>query len=669
MATKTWIGTTSSLWSVDTNWVGGAKPVTTDDVVFDITGTARACTIDALGTFSGGTITVNSAYANTVTQSSGININCAAYAQTGATFTCSATATFTSTTFSVTGGTFTQGGAFVSTTFGITGTGIYAGSSATMSTTAVTHSNTATITATSGVWSLAGSWTKNNSPTFTHNGGTITITAASTFSPAATLNLVTIATTAAAVTISSGTTCPLGASPSSSLTTATLTVTGALTYSGPWTHVGNITVSATTGSVTGSSSPSLTIDGSLNISPTALGWTSVAVLANGANSVTYTDTGAKNSGTWTITKTGGTFAVSANTSMALGANPTTSISNANTMTISGTVSVSGVWTFASNGAGASLTIGATGTVSGALTALSLQRVFTVTAGGVFPINVVITFDGAATGICDASGIVLGPCIVNKAAAGMTVNAGTTLPLGTNPTCATSGSTFTVTGAISFAGTMTHTGAITATGTVTGTATPTMVVIEGAANFTSCTFTNPINVTMSQSSASSRTFTGGAKTYKILRRVGAGAGTLIVASSNTFESIQDDSGTVAHSIQFTAGTTQTFTATPLIVEGKGIVITFASTSNGSAYTLTAATGTDMNVYGVSLRDCTCGTTGGKGYAHRSTDVSGNTNWEFVTTPRDDANDDGAGFANPKKAATSSAFSSIAPYGFTCYRKAA
>lgn len=243
MAAKTWIGTTNGLWSVATNWVEAAVPATTDDVTFNVTGTARACTIDNLGTFSGGTITIDSAYANTITQNTGINLTVGAFSMASGTFTCHAAATFTATAFSVTAGTFNQGGAFVCTTFGVTSTGIYVGSSATMATTVVTFSGTSNLTATSGVWTINGNFTQTNTPTFSANGGTITLAPQTAFStatltaPTLTFNLITVNCAAnASVTIAAGTTAPLGASPSvvgggNFTATGTISFTGTLAFS------------------------------------------------------------------------------------------------------------------------------------------------------------------------------------------------------------------------------------------------------------------------------------------------------------------------------------------------------------------------------------------------------------------------------------------------------
>lgn len=242
MAAKTWSNAGGDgLWSNGANW-GGSVPATTDTVTFDATSTAN-CTIDNLGTWSGGTLTIAATYSGVITQNSGINLTTAAYSQAGGTFTGHSAATFTSTTFSVTGGTFNQGGAFTSTTFGCTVAGIFVGGSASMSTTGVTFSGTASLTATSGTWTLAGSFTQSNTPTFSAHGGTINVTANCTMNaPACTFNRVTINQASGDFAVSASTTVPLGSSPA-----VTQAGFGAFSISGTISASGVISVTGGSG--------------------------------------------------------------------------------------------------------------------------------------------------------------------------------------------------------------------------------------------------------------------------------------------------------------------------------------------------------------------------------------------------------------------------------------
>jgi hypothetical protein len=68
MATKTWLGTSSNLWSTGSNWVGGVKPADGDDVVFDATGAFNNCRLDE-DSANLGSFTIDSAYTATFFQS------------------------------------------------------------------------------------------------------------------------------------------------------------------------------------------------------------------------------------------------------------------------------------------------------------------------------------------------------------------------------------------------------------------------------------------------------------------------------------------------------------------------------------------------------------------------------------------------------------------------
>lgn len=452
--TCTWDGGgADALASNAVNWDTNVAPVAGDSIVFPTT--TKSCTWDLNLSLVG--FTINSGYVNTITQNSGANITLSAtFAQNGAcTFTCNAGATFTSAAFSVAAGTFNQGGAFVSTTFGCTGTGIYVGSSATMSTTAVTHSNTAALTATSGVWSVAGSWTKNNSPTFTHNSGTIAITAASTFGPAATLNLVTINTSASNgnVTLSSGTTVPLGASPTTSCGTGTLTPAGTITFSANWTHTGSMSPGATA-VITGTSTPTLTITQSLTVNSSATITNAIGTLTfNGTTASTLTDTGDKLSGSTTVVTKGGNanFTVAASTTCRGGSAPSV-VCGTSTFTVSGIYTWTGLLTVTG-----ALTTSNGSTLTGSSTpTISIDRSVTINATTTITNAIgTITSTGSSTAtITDTGDALSGSTWVINRTGQFAIAASTTVRLGSNPTIAAGSAS-----GVNISGTLTASGTI------------------------------------------------------------------------------------------------------------------------------------------------------------------------------------------------------------------
>lgn len=134
--------------------------------------------------------------------------------------------------------------------------------------------------------------------------------------------------------------------------------------------------------------------------------------------------------------------------------------------------------------------------------------------------------------------------------------------------------------------------------------------------------------LTNTSANNQVFAGGAKTYNDLL-VSNGTGLLTISSSNTFARIRQDAvGT--KTLRLTTGTTTTFLYDNGFPRGTaGNLFTVKSNTDGSAYTVTCPTpiATDY----ISLRDCT-GAGSTPHYAGlNSTNVSGNTNWDFSGAP--------------------------------------
>lgn len=379
------------------------------------------------------------------------------------------------------------------------------------------------------VWSgalnyIGGSWASNNGSTISATGSpSATMQRTITFSPTTTITTpITPITVSGSVsgtiltdtgdatsgttwivnksntsfTVAAGTICRLGATPSTSVGTSTMTVTGELRYSGTWTHTGTLATSSSS-TVTGSSSPSLTINQSLTLA-TPSTWTSVNILANGATSTTYTDTGGKNTGIWTITKTLGGFTSAASTTADLGAGPTVTMGNTNNLVATGTITGSGLLTLVGQGTGASgLSVGAAGVVSG-FSGLAVRGNVTVTAGGVVPAAwpLTITSPAGDTTTINAPGITFGTSTINKTNGSVVLTAGT-LPLGSNPTTFLTNSsgtpTFTINGTVTWSGSWMHSGLLTtgSTGVLTATGSPVLRITDNLTIDAASTITNPI----------------------------------------------------------------------------------------------------------------------------------------------------------------------------------
>lgn len=131
--------------------------------------------------------------------------------------------------------------------------------------------------------------------------------------------------------------------------------------------------------------------------------------------------------------------------------------------------------------------------------------------------------------------------------------------------------------------------------------------------------------ISMTGTGSKTFVGGGSTYNCTLRQGGGS--LVISGSNTFSNIENSTQPVT--VQFTAGTTQTFTNFSL-TGTAGNLVTINSSSAGSQATLSKSSGT-VSVNYLSIRDSNA-TGGAAWYAGtNSTNVSNNTGWIFTAPP--------------------------------------
>lgn len=136
-------------------------------------------------------------------------------------------------------------------------------------------------------------------------------------------------------------------------------------------------------------------------------------------------------------------------------------------------------------------------------------------------------------------------------------------------------------------------------------------------------------TITMTSASPKTFSGGGFTWPTLNQ--GGAGVLTIAQSNTFANITNT--VQPATITLTAGTTQTVEA--FGVSGTaGNLITLNSSSAGNKATLSDSSGT-INVSYMSIQDIAA--TGGAGWdaytSNGNIDAGNNSGWVFDPAPSD------------------------------------
>ena len=131
-------------------------------------------------------------------------------------------------------------------------------------------------------------------------------------------------------------------------------------------------------------------------------------------------------------------------------------------------------------------------------------------------------------------------------------------------------------------------------------------------------------TISLTSASSKTFTGGGSTYNCTLNQG-GAGALTISGSNTFTNITNT--VQPATITFTASTTNTFSSFSLSGTA-GNLITINSSTAGTQATVSKSSGT-VNVSYCSIQDsaATGGATWNALTANGNVNVSNNTGWVF------------------------------------------
>lgn len=655
MAAKTWDGGGGDEnWSTGANWNGDTVPATTDSITFDGT-SGKNCTIDALGTWSGGTFTVAGTYTGTITQN--VNMTTAAFVHGGASgsslYTMSAN--LTTTTFLVQNGalfTITTG-AFQSTTFAVSAgtlnlssaTSMLCTGNVSMSGTTPTGPAGVDITAPSGTWEMRANFTCTYSlvdPTyldFDPNGGTITFTGASSttidvpsFVIGFSYNLVTINKTAQDVTVSVSNIVPLGASPSSVV--RTLTVTGEIVVSGDWTITNAGTGSLIVNGTLSGALDSITLPCNMTVGAAATFTAGVDLTFNGTNAaVTLTST-VITFGTVVVNKTTGTWTLAASTAANFGTNPTSNVGSGQ-MFINGTLTAVGNWTHNSTNGVVGLQIGAAGVVTGALTDYTFTNTLTLTAGGAFPTGVALHLDADTATTITMAGITFANSTLTAGGNfSVTIAASTSIPLVSGATINLGTGTLTVNGTLTGNGPVALTGSFTTGASSSVAGTFVLTITSGAFTMNATgTVANTVGIVMNFTTATGRTFAGGGKTYASLGRTGAGSGTLTITGTNTFVgAFSDTEGSVAHTIIFPNVTT---TVGAFRVNGSsGKLVTLARTGGAGTFTLTTTGTSDINqVHHISVSNSTvdAAPVWYAGATPPSVDGGGNTNWIFTAAP--------------------------------------
>lgn len=153
-------------------------------------------------------------------------------------------------------------------------------------------------------------------------------------------------------------------------------------------------------------------------------------------------------------------------------------------------------------------------------------------------------------------------------------------------------------------------------------------VWNTATTTNLTFNkNTANITLSDTSTTARTFAGGGLTYNNLVIGGTtGVSTLTITGANTFDTLSSTK-TVAHTITFPSGVTNTFSNFSLSGTA-GNLITIQSSTPGTRATISKTSGT-VSVSYLSIKDSAA--TGGATWealtANGNIDTGNNTGWIF------------------------------------------
>lgn len=682
--TAAWDGTAGTKWALTSGGAGGqAVPTSSDDVYFDANSGAVTVTIST-GNTNAGSITCTG-FTGTLTGTAAIsvfgNMTLVAgmtYSYTGL-LTLSATGTgtltsagktFGSITISTTTGTIATADALTlgtgttltltQGTFSLGGTvttGIF--SSSNTNTRAInfnsyniylktTGTNLSMATTTGCSFSGTGGFAINTAISATLTCGSTAGTAAPNFfvtgtvAPATTFTSTSnfqnvdfsggtnLQTASGSINISGNLTCQSG---SGITIVTTFNTTGTIKSNGQ-TGLGNMTISAGSGTVT--LADALTL-------PAASTFTlNTGTLDLGGNTLTCSFT-SSNTNTRSISWNSGSIAITGNTYLSMAtvtgfsytgtSNFTSSLNSSRTFNFGGTsgstesqrpnITVSGPNTYAPTFTGAFKQITFSGTNSPGAATVSCSG-FTLSTG----VYTSTTFSLVGTGTVNTSSTTAGTINVNATGITTTLVSAcsvTTLTL-TNGTLDLSGYTLTASTVSTAAGTknLTFNGGTIIVNTSGATA-------WNNANPTGFTTTQGTSIgTINMNSLSAKTFVGGGSIYNC-KLVQSNTGALTITGANTF---LDIGNTVQPAtVSFTAGTTNTFTNFSLSGTAGNLITINSATA--ATHTLSKASGI------VSVSYCSItnsAATGGAGWyaGNTSTNGGGNSGWIFSNPPTNSGN---------------------------------
>lgn len=134
-------------------------------------------------------------------------------------------------------------------------------------------------------------------------------------------------------------------------------------------------------------------------------------------------------------------------------------------------------------------------------------------------------------------------------------------------------------------------------------------------------------TIKYTGTGSQSFSGGGKTYNnIWFNHGNGTGIITIIGSNTFNNFKDD-GTVAHTIKFTDGTTQTISS--LDINGSsGKLITLTGTSTAGWNIIDTSGSNDLTYCNISYSNASGGAKFNALTNNGCVDGGNNTGWKFI-----------------------------------------